>query len=69
MITTCTTCGQMYEAGSEEQAYEQERFCFVCRFKARLVEKLIEGRFVADADQPQGVGETAERQGNLALPE
>jgi hypothetical protein len=31
MITTCTTCGDLYEAGSEEQANEPERFCFTCR--------------------------------------
>lgn len=30
MITTCTKCGALYEAGSEEQAYEPERFCFQC---------------------------------------
>lgn len=32
MITTCTTCGQNYEAGSEEQANEQERLCPLCAF-------------------------------------
>lgn len=31
MITTCTDCGGAYEAGSEEQAYERERWCFRCR--------------------------------------
>lgn len=31
MITTCTRCGALYEAGSEEQAYERDRFCFDCR--------------------------------------
>jgi len=31
MITTCTTCGRAYEAGSEEQANEPTRFCFECR--------------------------------------
>ena len=30
-ITTCTVCGQLYEAGSEEQANEPERLCFWCR--------------------------------------
>ena len=30
-ITTCTGCGHAYEAGSEEQANEAERFCFECR--------------------------------------
>lgn len=27
MIATCTTCGHLYEAGSEEQAYEHPRYC------------------------------------------
>jgi hypothetical protein len=27
MISTCTVCGHLYEAGSEEQAYEQVRYC------------------------------------------
>lgn len=31
MITTCTRCGGLYEAGSEEQANELERFCLACR--------------------------------------
>lgn len=31
MITTCTRRGGLYEAGSEEQANEPERFCFTCR--------------------------------------
>jgi hypothetical protein len=31
MITTCTSCGSAYEAGSEEQAYEPIRYCFSCR--------------------------------------
>ena len=31
MIATCTDCGTLYEAGSEEQAYETERWCFRCR--------------------------------------
>lgn len=30
MITTCTTCGKGYEAGSEEQANEPVRFCPTC---------------------------------------
>ncbi len=30
-ITTCTKCGSLYEAGSEEQANEQERLCYSCR--------------------------------------
>jgi hypothetical protein len=30
MITTCTDCGGCYDAGSEEQAYEPERFCCSC---------------------------------------
>lgn len=30
MITTCTTCGKCYEAGSEEQANEPTRFCPAC---------------------------------------
>lgn len=30
MITTCTTCGKCYEAGSEEQANEQVRQCPEC---------------------------------------
>lgn len=32
MIATCTRCGTLYEAGSEEQANEQERLCFGCRY-------------------------------------
>lgn len=31
MITTCTDCGQAYEAGSEEQANEPTRWCPRCR--------------------------------------
>ncbi len=31
MIATCTKCGGLYEAGSEEQAYETVRLCFRCR--------------------------------------
>lgn len=31
MITTCTSCGKNYEAGSEEQANEPSRECFACR--------------------------------------
>lgn len=31
MITTCTTCGGLYEAGSEEQANEPSRPCPSCR--------------------------------------
>jgi hypothetical protein len=27
MIATCTVCGALYEAGSEEQAYEPVRYC------------------------------------------
>ncbi len=30
MITTCTECGCLYEAGSEEQAHEEERYCPEC---------------------------------------
>lgn len=30
MITTCTDCGRLYEAGSEEQANERERWCLAC---------------------------------------
>lgn len=30
MITTCTTCGKLYEAGSEEQANEPDRPCPTC---------------------------------------
>lgn len=33
MITTCTTCGKCYEAGSEEQANEPTRFCPACKPK------------------------------------
>jgi hypothetical protein len=33
MITTCTDCGSLYEAGSEEQANEPKRWCFACRRK------------------------------------
>lgn len=29
--TTCTRCGCVYEAGSEEQANEQHRWCLSCR--------------------------------------
>lgn len=31
MITTCTKCGNCYDAGSEEEANEPERFCPTCR--------------------------------------
>jgi hypothetical protein len=27
VISTCTVCGHLYEAGSEEQAYERPRYC------------------------------------------
>jgi hypothetical protein len=30
MITTCSRCGKLYEAGSEEQAYESDRLCPAC---------------------------------------
>lgn len=30
MITTCGRCGGLYEAGSEEQAYEPDRLCRRC---------------------------------------
>ncbi len=30
MITTCTKCGKLYEAGSEEQANEPGRLCLSC---------------------------------------
>lgn len=30
-VTTCTECGGLYEAGSEEQANERVRLCFACR--------------------------------------
>jgi hypothetical protein len=33
MITTCTDCHALYEAGSEEQANEPERWCAGCRVK------------------------------------
>lgn len=29
-ITTCNACGALYEAGSDEQANEQERLCGLC---------------------------------------
>lgn len=31
--TTCTMCGALYEAGSEEQANELVRLCVACRTK------------------------------------
>jgi hypothetical protein len=31
MITTCTYCHSLYEAGSEEQANEPDRLCALCR--------------------------------------
>lgn len=31
MITSCTKCTSLYEAGSEEQAKEPVRLCPVCR--------------------------------------
>lgn len=34
-ITTCTVCGSAYDAGSEEQANERERFCGGTRCKRR----------------------------------
>jgi hypothetical protein len=30
-VTTCTECGKLYEAGSEEQANEVSRWCPSCR--------------------------------------
>lgn len=30
MITTCSRCSKLYEAGSEEQAYESDRICPAC---------------------------------------
>jgi predicted nucleic acid-binding Zn-ribbon protein len=35
MITTCTQCGQAYEAGSEEQANETKRYCTNCWNRVR----------------------------------
>jgi predicted nucleic acid-binding Zn-ribbon protein len=47
MITTCTECGKLYEAGSEEQANEQERLCPDCSVPYRFV-----GRMVIQAQEP-----------------
>jgi hypothetical protein len=33
VITTCTDCGSLYQAGSEEQAREPQRWCFGCTRK------------------------------------
>lgn len=30
MIAVCSACGELYEAGSEEQAYEVDRQCRTC---------------------------------------
>lgn len=34
MITTCTKCGKLYEAGSEDQANEPDRLCRECAMAA-----------------------------------
>ncbi len=44
MITTCTKCGRAYEAGSEEQANEPERFCFDCRKPDRNPSEIAQAR-------------------------
>lgn len=36
MITTCTDCHALYDAGSEEQAYEPERWCPGCRRRRNI---------------------------------
>ena len=48
MITTCTTCGKAYEAGSEEQANEPTRFCAPCwsNHKAKS-KRVFSGPFLA----------------------
>lgn len=46
MITTCTMCGVLYEAGSEEQANEPGRLCFSCR--AAVVSRLADDLFPGD---------------------
>lgn len=33
-ITTCSSCGHLYEASSEETANEQDRLCLTCFDKA-----------------------------------
>ena len=53
MITTCTKCGSLYEAGSEEQAYESVRLCFSCRPNCAVQKR-------SDADSAQlrvGIGQ------------
>lgn len=37
MITTCTSCGKCYEAGSDEQANEPTRLCRVCSKAASAI--------------------------------
>lgn len=41
MITVCTDCGKCYQAGSEEQANEPERWCVEC-FRRRNVKARVE---------------------------
>jgi hypothetical protein len=38
LITTCTKCSQLYEAGSEEQANEPVRLCARCTSLAELLD-------------------------------
>lgn len=51
MITTCTTCGGLYEAGSEEQANEPSRWCPPCWSEHKDRSKQVfDGPFVARAN-------------------
>lgn len=50
-ITTCPECGELYEAGSEEQANEPDRRCHRCWKKKQaseeeFIEELPEGPIV-----------------------
>jgi hypothetical protein len=42
MITTCSRCGALYEAGSEEQANEPDRLCRRCFAAAKRRPNVLE---------------------------
>lgn len=48
MITTCTECGTLYEAGSEEQANEATRRCARCQQRERLTALLESSHSLAE---------------------
>lgn len=58
MITTCTKCGDLYEAGSEEQAYEPVRFCSICREEEKMG-KTIKGFYVLAGETSDDIPDAA----------